>query len=78
VTRSSRPVVSSRFKGIDTSNIEKIGEFFCDKEFCVIMGDDNYDKSTLEKHIAEYSGTIVQNPGEFTNRVLYISKCNKT
>ncbi len=71
INRIAKPVVSSRFIGVDTTNVIKIGDFFREKEFCVIIGNDKYDKLMLEKNIAEYSGTIVQNPGK-TTRISYL------
>lgn len=58
-----QPIISAKYRGIDASSVEKIGEFFQDKEFCVIMGDEMYDKLTLERYIVENGGTTVQNPG---------------
>ena len=60
---SKRPTVNSRFKGVDVDSVEKIGDFLKDKEFCIINGNEKYDKTTLEKLIVQYEGSIVQNPG---------------
>lgn len=61
--RVKQPLISSQFRGVDASSIEKIGEFFKEKQFCIVSGDDKYDKQTLEKYVIENGGTIVQNPG---------------
>ncbi len=61
--RVKQPIISARFRGIDASSVEKIGDFLKDKEYCIIMGDDKDDKSMLEKYVIENGGSIVQNPG---------------
>lgn len=60
-----RTTVNTRFKGVDESSVEKIGDFLKGKEFCVINGNEQYDKQALEKFIIQYGGSIVQNPGVF-------------
>lgn len=60
---TKQPRISSCYKGVDASNVEKIEKFFQNKEFCVIKGNEDYNKEKLEKHILEYGGKIVQNPG---------------
>ena len=58
-----RTTVNTRFKGIDVNSVEKIGDFLKAKEFCIINGNEHYDKQTLEKFIVQYGGSTVQNPG---------------
>lgn len=66
-TRSgTKATVSSRFKGVDASQIDKITNLFNEKQFCVIVGSDQYTKSFVEKKILEFNGDIVQNPGPDT------------
>ena len=67
INRVRLPLISSQFRGIDASSVEKIGEFFKEKEFCIVIGDEKYDKQTLEKHVIENGGIIVQNPGYFSD-----------
>ncbi|XP_077775144.1 DNA ligase 4 isoform X2 [Podarcis muralis] len=51
------------FKAPDLSNVNQISSIFEDVEFCVMTGTQNYSKYQLESKIAEYGGSIVQNPG---------------
>ena len=50
--RVKQPLLSARFRGIDAESVEKIGDFFKDKEFCIALAD---DKSALEKYVLEKS-----------------------
>ena len=61
-----KTTVDTRFRGVDPSLVNKTGDIFDGKEFCVILGNDIYDKPTLEKSIVELGGDIVQNPGKDT------------
>lgn len=70
VTRHVKPTVGSRFRGINTENIEKISEMLAGKEVCVINGSAAHPKSDLEKKVVEFGGTIVQNPGDETYCVI--------
>ncbi len=45
------------------SKMFQISEMLSGREICVINGPTSYPKSTLEKKIIEFGGTIVQNPG---------------
>ena len=51
INRNRLPIISSQFRGIDASSVEKVGEYFKEKEFCVVTGDERYDKQTLEKFV---------------------------
>ncbi|XP_063173881.1 DNA ligase 4 [Candoia aspera] len=54
------------FKAPDLSKINKISSIFEDVEFCIMTGTQNYSKYVLESKVAEYGGSIVQNPGPVT------------
>ncbi|XP_044287857.1 DNA ligase 4 [Varanus komodoensis] len=51
------------FKAPDLSKVNKISSIFEDIEFCVMTGTGRYSKYELESKIAEYGGSIIQNPG---------------
>ncbi|XP_066493661.1 DNA ligase 4 [Tiliqua scincoides] len=55
--------VMDNFKAPDLSNINRVSSVLEDIEFCVMTGTENYSKYELESKIAEYGGTVVQNPG---------------
>ncbi|XP_053139773.1 DNA ligase 4 isoform X2 [Hemicordylus capensis] len=55
--------VMDHFKAPDLSNVNKILSIFEDVEFCVMSGTGDYSKYELESKIAQYGGSIVQNPG---------------
>jgi DNA ligase-4 len=61
-----KTTVSNRFKGVDSSYVDKIDDLLMEKEFCVVVGNEQYSKSCIEKKIIEYGGQIVQNPDENT------------
>jgi DNA ligase-4 len=69
-----KATVDSRFRGIDASTVNQIGDIFKGKEFCVINGTNKYDKQQLEKKIAEFGGSLVQNPDQETTFCLIASK----
>ena len=69
-----KATVDNRFRGIDASTVNQIGDIFKNKEFCVINGTDKYDKNQLEKKIAELGGLLVQNPDQQTTFCLIASK----
>ncbi|XP_062971961.1 DNA ligase 4 [Elgaria multicarinata webbii] len=54
------------FKSPDLSKVNKVSSIFEDIEFCVMTGTGKYSKYELESKIAEYGGSIVQNPGQDT------------
>ncbi|XP_042327134.1 DNA ligase 4 isoform X2 [Sceloporus undulatus] len=54
------------FKAPDLSSVNKVSSMFEDVEFCVMSGTDGYSKYELESKIAEYGGSLVQNPGPDT------------
>lgn len=41
-------------------------KIFEGKEFCVINGPSSLSKAAIEKKVAEYGGSVVQNPGKIT------------
>ena len=79
INRKTTVQVSDRFKGVDSSMIQKESELFVDKEFCVVGdGNEQYSKKALETKIYEHGGTTVQNPCTTTFCVIaskMISKC---
>lgn len=58
--------VMDNFKAPDLSNIHKVSSIFEDVEFCVMTGTENHSKSELESKIAEFGGSVMQNPGTDT------------
>ncbi|XP_061463551.1 DNA ligase 4 [Rhineura floridana] len=58
------------FKAPDLSNVNQISSIFENVEFCVMTGTRNSSKYELESKIAEYGGSIVQNPGPETYCVI--------
>ena len=56
--------VASNFRGIDASLVDRVGEAFDGKQFCVVVDEDYAKKTLVEKQIAELGGDIVQNPGK--------------
>ncbi|CAF0874039.1 unnamed protein product [Brachionus calyciflorus] len=64
--KSQKATVGSFYRSIDPSVVEKLGEIFSKKEFCVLIEDDLKRKNNLEKRIIELGGEIVQNPGKET------------
>lgn len=55
--------VAANFRGIDASLVDRVGEAFEGKQFCVVIDEDHAKKTLVEKQIAELGGEIVQNPG---------------
>ncbi|PIK62711.1 putative DNA ligase 4 [Apostichopus japonicus] len=71
VSRANRPVaVAARFRGVDSSEVQKVSEILADKEICVVNGPPGKTKPELEKIVIELGGQIVQNPGQETLCVL--------
>ncbi|KAJ8019961.1 DNA ligase 4 [Holothuria leucospilota] len=67
LSRANRPVaVASQFRGVDSSEVQKVSEVLADKEICVINGPPGKGKPELEKIVIEMGGQIVQNPGQET------------
>uniref|UniRef100_A0A8D0E747 DNA ligase n=1 Tax=Salvator merianae TaxID=96440 RepID=A0A8D0E747_SALMN len=58
------------FKAPDLSSISRVSSIFEDVEFCVMTGTRSYSKNELESKIAEYGGSVVQNPGSDTYCVI--------
>ncbi|XP_048358612.1 DNA ligase 4 [Sphaerodactylus townsendi] len=58
--------VMDTFKAPDLSNVSRLSSIFEDVEFCVMTGTENCPKNELESKIAEFGGSIVQNPGPDT------------
>nr|XP_060640895.1 DNA ligase 4 [Anolis sagrei ordinatus] len=54
------------FKAPDLSSVSKVSSMFHEVEFCVMSGTESYTKYELESKIAEFGGSIVQNPGPDT------------
>ncbi|XP_008114590.1 DNA ligase 4 isoform X2 [Anolis carolinensis] len=54
------------FKAPDLSSVSKVSSMFQEVEFCVMSGTESYTKYELESKIAEFGGSIVQNPGPDT------------
>jgi DNA ligase-4 len=71
--------LNDRYKGVDASNIKKVSSLFEGKEFCLVidMGNETYDKKSLETNIVEFGGEIVQNPGENTYCIIAAKKIHK-
>ncbi len=46
------------------SSIMQVSEIFDGKEICVVNGPSRCPKSEIEKRVAEFGGSIVQNPGD--------------
>ncbi|PIK37895.1 putative DNA ligase 4 [Apostichopus japonicus] len=71
ISRANRPVaVAARFRGVDSSEVQKVSEILADKEICVVNGPPGKTKPELEKIVIELGGQIVQNPGQETLCVL--------
>ncbi|XP_054830436.1 DNA ligase 4 [Eublepharis macularius] len=58
--------VMDHFKAPDLSNVSKLSSIFEDVEFCVMTGTESCSKNELESKIAEFGGSVVQNPGPDT------------
>lgn len=67
---NAKATVSARFKGVDSSQVNKVNDLFAGKEFCVITGSEKHSKPSVEKKIIESGGEIVQNPGPNTFCIL--------
>lgn len=64
----SKIVLGSQFRSCDLSKVEVVSRLLSGKEICVISGFGEVTKSDVERKVAEYGGSIVQNPGNFTQR----------
>ncbi|KFZ51793.1 DNA ligase 4 [Antrostomus carolinensis] len=62
--------IAEQFKAPDLSNVSKVSNVFEDVEFCVMTGTGKCSKSELESRIAEWGGSVVQNPGPETYCVI--------
>lgn len=58
--------VMDHFKAPDLSNVSRLSTIFEDVEFCVMTGTEKCSKKELESKIAEFGGSVVQNPGPDT------------
>ncbi|XP_077170434.1 DNA ligase 4 [Paroedura picta] len=58
--------VMDHFKAPDLSNVSRLSSIFEDVEFCVMTGTESCSKNELESKIAEFGGSVVQNPGPDT------------
>ncbi|XP_060087717.1 DNA ligase 4 [Heteronotia binoei] len=58
--------VMDHFKAPDLSNVSRLSSIFEDVEFCVMTGTESCPKNELESKIAEFGGSVVQNPGSDT------------
>ncbi|RMZ95310.1 DNA ligase 4 [Brachionus plicatilis] len=56
-----KTTVASIYRGIDPMMVEKAGDLFQGKEFCISIEDDLKKKSALEQCVAELGGELVQN-----------------
>lgn len=70
-TNTRKATVGVIYRGVDASLINKLSDAFQDKEFCVIVEDDNQKKLELEKGVVELGGEISQNPGKWLVYYLY-------
>ncbi|XP_062480714.1 DNA ligase 4 [Pezoporus occidentalis] len=62
--------IAEQFKAPDLSSVNKISNVFEDVEFCVMTGTESHSKPKLESRIAEWGGSVVQNPGPETYCVI--------
>lgn len=67
--------VASHFRGANISDVEVTSDTFAGKQICVINGVPEMSKNDIERKIAEYGGTFVQNPTDKTFCVL-VGKTN--
>lgn len=51
------------YRGADLSLVKFRSDLLRGKEICVLSGFNEFSKNDLEKKIAEFGGTLVQNPG---------------
>lgn len=70
VTHVIRPTLGAQFQAADLSDVTQTSKIFEGKEFCVINGPSSLSKAAIEKKVAEYGGSVVQNPGSTTFCVL--------
>ena len=76
--RHVKPSVMSRFVGADTSGVTRVSELFAGRELCVHVGaataGRGRSKAELEKLVAQYGGSIAQNPGQLQH---FVTRCNR-
>ena len=64
--------------GADTSGVTRVSELLAGREVCVHVGAASAgrgrSKAELEKLVAEYGGSIAQNPGQLQHAV---TRCNR-
>lgn len=70
VTHIIRPTLGAQFQAAELSDVTQTSKIFEGKEFCVINGPSSLSKAAIEKKVAEYGGSVVQNPGSTTFCVL--------
>ena len=74
-TRSTqKATVSSLYRGIDASCVDKVSDLFNDKEICIIIEDNVNKKKSLETAVAKLGGKLTQNPSKIYKRIYYYFK----
>lgn len=63
---SRKATVGSCYRGIDSSEVEKKGDLFEDKEICIIIEEDVNKKKTLQTSVVEQGGSVAENPSQDT------------